>query len=150
MSLEMLERLQQLHVIWEKEGFSKPFNIRIGINTGYATVGNFGSENRIDYTIIGRAINLASRLEAHSNKNEITISEETYLLVKDKYQCIEQESIKVKGFSREIKNYKVKNNYWDDTCISAIGNGYNLSIKTEAINKKEVVEELEKILKQLN
>lgn len=149
MSVEMLDRLHQLQIIWQEQGCAQPFNIRIGINTGYATVGNFGSENRVDYTIVGSAINLASRLESASSKNDILISEDTYLLIKDKFECIEQKSINVKGYSRAVKNYKIKHNYWEDANITLNGTGYNLSIQTDSINKVEVIEELEKVLQHL-
>ena len=63
MAMEMLEELDKLRNSWRKKGLAKPLNARIGIHTGVCTVGNFGSEDRLDYTIIGNGVNLASRLE---------------------------------------------------------------------------------------
>jgi len=63
MTLAMRKRLNELQQIWEQDmGFTQPFQIRIGIATGYCTVGNFGSEERMDYTIIGGYVNLANTL----------------------------------------------------------------------------------------
>ncbi|RKY77752.1 hypothetical protein DRQ07_08345 [candidate division KSB1 bacterium] len=79
----------------------------MGINTGFCTVGNFGSSNRMDYTIIGGQVNLASRLEKISNKNSITISNSTYKLVKDIVITEPPVSREIKGINHPIEVYKV-------------------------------------------
>ena len=83
MALEMLEKLEELRQGWRKKGLALPLNARIGIHTGICTVGNFGSEDRLDYTVIGNGVNLASRLESNANPNTILVSEDTFLLIKD-------------------------------------------------------------------
>src|SRR5262249_36874019 len=66
MAIAMQQRMRELQFEWRDAGLEKPFQLRIGINTGYCTVGNFGSEERMDYTIIGNEVNLASRLQSHA------------------------------------------------------------------------------------
>ena len=108
MALRMQERMVKLQNKWSDEGFSDPFQIRIGINTGYCNVGNFGSDQRLTYTIIGGEVNVAQRLEASARANGILLSYETYAHVQDMIEVDEQESIKMKGISREIKLYAVR------------------------------------------
>ena len=61
MAIEMQARLAELRTKWEHEGIEEPFQVRIGINTGVASVGDFGSKGRVDYTAISRRVNLAAR-----------------------------------------------------------------------------------------
>ena len=62
MAIEMRESLPALRNTWKNEGIDCPLHIRMGMTTGYVTVGNFGSEARMDYTIVGSPVNLAARL----------------------------------------------------------------------------------------
>lgn len=107
MALEMRKRMVELRGKWLSEGFTTPLQIRIGINTGYCSVGNFGSDNRIDYTIVGGQVNLASRLESNAKHNNILISYSTYVLVKDKVTCIQIDDVKAKGIEQPIRTYQV-------------------------------------------
>jgi len=83
MAIEMRERMKFLRELWTDRGVSKPLHIRMGINTGYCTVGNFGSDSRLEYTIIGTQVNLANRLQSLAEPDQILISHETYALIKD-------------------------------------------------------------------
>ena len=107
MAIAMQRRMRELQLEWRDAGLEKPFQLRIGINTGYCTVGNFGSEDRMDYTIIGNEVNLASRLQSHAELGSILMSHETYSLVKDIVLAEEQEPIHAKGFAKPVRNYKV-------------------------------------------
>ena len=82
MASAMLRRMRELRSEWQKLGAEKPFRVQMGINTGYCTVGNFGSNDRMDYTIIGNALNLTARLQSNSEIDGILIGHETYSLVK--------------------------------------------------------------------
>ena len=93
--------------MWKDKGISNPLEIRIGINTGYCNVGNFGSENRLDYTIIGGEANLASRLESSAETVQILISQETFALIKKEIFCEKREEINVKGIAHKIQTYQV-------------------------------------------
>ncbi len=107
MAIAMQRRMRELQFEWRDGGLEKPFEMRIGIATGYCTVGNFGSEDRMDYTIIGNEVNLASRLQSHAEHGGILISHETYSLVKDRILAEEQTAIQAKGFAKPVRNYKV-------------------------------------------
>ena len=107
MAIAMRKHMKVLRQQWRSQGINKPLEIRMGINTGYCTVGNFGAETRMDYTIIGREVNLASRLESNADANEILISHETYSLIKDVILCRDKGQIQVKGFSRPVQTYQV-------------------------------------------
>ena len=108
MALEMQERMKELREKWAQEGFAEPFEIRMGVNTGYCNVGNFGSDQRLTYTIIGGEVNVAARLESVAEVNGLYMSYETYAHVQDMVDVEQKEAIKMKGINRDIRIYSVK------------------------------------------
>ncbi len=108
MAIAMQRRMEQLRAEWLDAGLEKPFRLRIGVNTGYCTVGNFGSEARMDYTIIGGAVNLAARLQAHAEPGGILLSHETWSLVRDVVTAEERPAIELKGIAKPVRCYLVR------------------------------------------
>ncbi|MFT6154543.1 MAG: class 3 adenylate cyclase [Bermanella sp.] len=106
MAIEMKKHMKVLRQNWRAQGVQSPLEIRMGINTGYCTVGNFGTESRMDYTIIGKEVNMASRLESAADSGEILLSHESYALIQDKIICREKGTITAKGFSRPVPVYE--------------------------------------------
>ena len=108
MAADMQGRLAELNVKWRKQGVEHPFRVRIGINTGYCNVGNFGSNDRMDYTINGAEANLAARLQSIAEAGHIVVSYETYALVRDILVAHALPPITMKGISREVVPYAVE------------------------------------------
>ena len=104
----MLKKLDELVEKWESEGV-EPFNIGIGINTGEMIVGNMGSPKRMDYTVIGDAVNTGARIETLTRqfKTSFIVSESTYERVKDFVEAELLGKVSVKGKSIQIKVYKL-------------------------------------------
>ncbi len=104
--LEMMEKLDEMNDNWPVE---KHIHIGIGLNSGNMTVGNMGSANRMDYTIMGDNVNLGSRVESVNKMytTEVIITEYTYELVKDMVICRELDMIRVKGKEKPVKIYEL-------------------------------------------
>ena len=107
MAIEMRKAIKEMQQEWFEMGIATPFRIRMGINTGFCTVGNFGSKQLMDYTIVGGQVNVAARLEQNAPPDQILISHETWALVKDDFRCLGRAPISVKGIQHSIRTYQV-------------------------------------------
>jgi class 3 adenylate cyclase len=107
MAWDMQRRLVELNAKWRNAGVEHPFKTRMGINSGYCNVGNFGSLDRMDYTIIGAEANLAARLQSIAEAGRIVISYETFALVSEVITAHPLPPITMKGIGREVIPYAV-------------------------------------------
>ena len=145
MAIAMRKRVGELDEVWKKEkGISEGLQVRMGISTGYCTVGNFGSVQRVDYTVLGSPVNLAARLEAACSPQEILVSPETKGLVSELFDFEEKKPIKLKGFSDTIKPYQL---IIDNENEKRVAHSLHSSETLEVIVKKP--DDLEEILREL-
>tara|TARA_X000000368_G_scaffold404035_1_gene379643 strand:+ start:597 stop:1889 length:1293 start_codon:yes stop_codon:yes gene_type:complete len=108
MSIRMQKRVVELQKSWKKLGLTNGLTVRMGISTGFCTVGNFGSDLRLDYTVLGSPVNLAARLQGMAEPGEIVIDETTQNLVGDELDVIKHKTFTPKGFVRPINTFKVE------------------------------------------
>jgi PAS domain S-box-containing protein len=153
MAIAMQKRMRELQMEWRDRGLQKPFQLRIGINTGYCTVGNFGSEDRMDYTIIGSEVNLASRLQSQAELGGILLSHEAYSLVKDHVFAEERTPIQAKGIAKPVRNYAViapiKDLVAKGRAIHEEQDGLRLLVDLQKLDKEKAVKALENVLTRL-
>ena len=107
MALRMRMRVRELQKYWQKMGVSRGLHVRVGITSGYCTVGNFGSEQRLDYTVLGSPVNLAARLQGLAQADTILIDGNTHSLVEDQVSCERIDQVTPKGFMQPVQIYKV-------------------------------------------
>ncbi len=107
MAIDMQHRLADLNRSWRARGIEHPFRVRMGISTGFCNVGNFGSSDRMDYTIVGAQANLAARLQSVAEPGQIVLSFETYALVRQLVTADELPPITMKGISQPVTPYIV-------------------------------------------
>jgi len=154
MAIAMQRRMRDLQFEWRDAGLQKPFELRIGIATGYCTVGNFGSEDRMDYTIIGSEVNLASRLQSHTEPGSILLSHETYSLVKDVVVAEEQGPIQAKGFAKLVRNYKVVDQFEkllrEGRIIQEEQEGLRVFLDLQKLDKASAADALKRLLARLS
>lgn len=107
-AIAMQKALEKLNTTWNQP----TIEIGIGIHTGFAVVGNVGSEKRMDYTAIGDTVNVASRLEqmTKSTKRTILISENTYQAVKEEFNAESLGPITLPGRQEPIRVYAIEKN----------------------------------------
>lgn len=106
-ALEMQSALAQFNIDRERHGDDQ-IQIGIGINSGEVVVGSIGSSQTMQYTCIGDAVNIASRLTDLAEANEVVVSEHTLAILSGKSDCEVLPAVKLKGIAGEMKAYSVK------------------------------------------
>ena len=157
MALAMRKRMKVLQNHWLRQGIKRKLQIRMGINTGFCTVGTFGAKSHhLDYTVLGTHVNLASRLESAASPGEILLSHESWALVKDTILCTNKGMIEAKGFSYPIEVYQVidlrKNLGAAQTYLETSTEGFSMQLDLEKVRNYErerVIQDLEKAIESL-
>lgn len=140
MALAMKKRLKELNVIWQSDGLGQPLLCRIGLNTGFCTVGNFGSDSRMDYTIVGSTVNVAARLEQTASPDDILLSYETWVHVRDEVICEEVDEIKVKGVAHPVSVYRalgLKSNDESTRNLAHLSKNFSLFVDPDIMSDVE-------------
>ncbi len=153
MAIAMQRRMRELRSEWLDMGLERPFELRIGINTGFCTVGNFGSADRMDYTIIGNEVNLAARLESLAEVGGILLAHETHSLVKDTVLAEEGDTLTVKGFAKPVRTYSVVGLYDDlaeqGRIIRKEQDGVRVLVDLKKGDKADAIRAVKDVLSQL-
>jgi class 3 adenylate cyclase len=149
----MQRRMRGLEQEWRIRGLERPFRIRMGVSTGFCTVGNFGSRDRMDYTIIGNEVNLAARLQTAAEPGSILLDHETNSLVQNAVMTEEQPPMTVKGFMRPVRTYKIVGSYEnlveEGKVVLKERDGLRVLIDLTKPDKSEAIAILEEVLSQL-
>lgn len=156
MAIAMGKRMRELQSTWAEMGIKKPLQIRIGINSGYCTVGTFGISKHLDHTALGVHVNLASRLESAGQPEEILVSHETWSLIKDTILCKDKGKIKAKGFTHPVQVYQVINHRKElgsnQSYFSENAEGFAIHLDMEKVknyDRDKVISTLELATKKL-
>jgi class 3 adenylate cyclase/NAD(P)-dependent dehydrogenase (short-subunit alcohol dehydrogenase family) len=107
MAIDMQRRVVEMQNEIKRLGLHEPLEVRIGINSGYCTVGNFGSFERMDYTIIGRPVNVAARLQSACRPGATLISHNTRVLLEDKFTLKPFGELSLKGIEGKVDAFEV-------------------------------------------
>ena len=146
MGLEMLAFVEKNEELFkEKFNFPEKLEIRIGVHSGVCSVGNFGSDQRLDYTVIGRAVNVAARLEQAAPNNSMLFSNSTKSLLGDTFPVSDSIEVKAKGIDRPIIGYILTNQVSKRSLVTVKEEGISLKFDPSIVDKKEVDKFLLKI-----
>ncbi|NIZ63059.1 hypothetical protein DL239_19005 [Sedimentitalea sp. CY04] len=107
MAIEMQERMIDLRKKWLDLGYPKPFHMRVGIHSGSCSVGNFGSDERMSYTIVGEDVNLAARVEKLGKPDKVTITSDTLELIRDQFEFTSCGVVHVESINRDIELFSI-------------------------------------------
>ena len=107
MALEMQDRIAQMGERWRRRGVPIPLSARIGIHTGFASVGDFGSQGRKVYTAIGMQVNVTARIQAQCDPGKILLSDATHGLIADRVETIDKGALNVKGVHYPVPVHEV-------------------------------------------
>ena len=149
MAIRMMKRVGELNKHWKKLGVIDGLKVRMGIATGFCTVGNFGSDLRLDYTVLGSPVNLAARLQTMADHNSILIDEYTKDLITSQVKCKKFDEITPKGFARSIQvfqlnDFKSAKHRKLRKSLSHVGDRVEVNV-LDSSNIQAAIEELKRI-----
>lgn len=157
MAIAMRKRMKVLQNHWYRQGIKRKLEIRMGVNTGFCTVGTFGAKaHHLDFTVLGTHVNLAARLESAADPGEILLSHESWSLVKDTVLCTNKGMVEAKGFTYPIEVYQVidlrKNLGGAQSYLETNTEGFSMQLDLDKVRNYErdkVIGDLEKALDSL-
>ena len=149
MALEMRSALGAIQAAWRTMGIMKVLRIRTGIHTGVCTVGNFGSQTRLDYTAIGNGVNVAARLESIARPDTILCSEQTAMLVQDVCSLRRVGEVTLKNIPTPYVTYEVRPKEESTTSIYVEEPGMSVRLDLSSVGKERVAELLANILSEI-
>ena len=146
MAMEMLAFLEnnQQH-FQDMYNFPEKLEIRMGIHNGLCNVGNFGSAQRLDYTAIGRAVNVASRLEQAAPKNSILVSSAVRNLIKNKFETSSPIEVKAKGIDKPISSYVLSMKTSENKRVTKETDGFKLEYDPQKIDKETLLKIIDEL-----
>jgi len=149
MAVRMQERVEQLQSFWKKNGVANGLRVRMGIATGYCTVGNFGSDQRLDYTVLGSPVNLAARLQGLADPKKIVLDQNTLSLVEAHVEVEAKGEFIPRGFMRpvqyfELSEYLVSKDRGSGRQLSHTGQRVEVNI-IDSSDIRSAIEELREI-----
>jgi len=149
MAIRMMKRVGELNKHWKKLGVVDGLKVRMGIATGFCTVGNFGSDLRLDYTVLGSPVNLAARLQTTAEHNTILIDEYTKDLINSHVNSKYIDDITPKGFARPIQvfqlnDFKSAKHRKRRKSLSHVGDRVEVNV-LDSSNIQAAIEELKRI-----
>ena len=149
MAIRMMKRVGELNKHWKKLGVVDGLKVRMGISTGFCTVGNFGSDLRLDYTVLGSPVNLAARLQTTAEHNTILIDEYTKDLINSHVNSKYIDDITPKGFARPIQvfqlnDFKSAKHRKLRKSLSHVGDRVEVNV-LDSSNIQAAIEELKRI-----
>jgi len=106
-AIAMQRAIKELNERWRRDGLDVAIQVRMGINTGVVTVGHFGSGSRLKYTVLGKHVNLAARIQAICDPGKVLISHATWLLVDDEVQARSLGAHEFKGVTRPVEVHEL-------------------------------------------
>ena len=146
MAMEMLNFLESNQQNFQDMyNFPEKLEIRMGIHNGLCNVGNFGSAQRLDYTAIGRAVNVASRLEQAAPKNSILVSSAVRNLIKNKFETSSPIEVKAKGIDKPISSYVLRMKTSENKRVTKETDGFKLEYDPQKIDKETLLKIIDEL-----
>ena len=146
MAMEMLNFLESNQQNFQDMyNFPEKLEIRMGIHNGLCNVGNFGSAQRLDYTAIGRAVNVASRLEQAAPKNSILVSSAVRNLIKNKFETSSPIEVKAKGIDKPISSYVLSMKTSENKRVTKETDGFKLEYDPQKVDKETLLKIIDEL-----